>query len=55
MDIPKTCDDMQIKFKIPNTSQEPSGSSEAKNQDLKGMDVLSTFKINIDSGNSEYG
>ena len=45
--VPKTCDHIQIKIKIPNHSQEPLASSKAQNQDFKDMDVLCTFKIMI--------
>ena len=50
----KTSDHTEIKIKMPNPSQEPPGSSEAPNQDLKDMDVLCTFKIKIESQNLEY-
>ena len=30
---------------MPNPSQEPPTSSKAPNEDLKGMDILCTFKI----------
>ena len=40
---------------MPNPSHDPPGSSKAPNQDLKDMDVLCTFKIKIESQNSEYG
>ena len=36
---------------MPNPSQEPP----APNEDLKDMDVLCTFKIKIESQNSEQG
>ena len=39
---------------IPNPSQEPPASSKAQNQDVKDMDVLCTFKINIESQNLEH-
>ena len=45
---------IQIKIKMQNPSQEPLASSKAPNQDLKDMDVLCTFKIKIESQNSEY-
>ena len=35
----KTSDNIQIKIKMPNPSQEPPASSKAQNQDLKNMDV----------------
>ena len=45
--VSKTSDHMQIKIKIPNTSQEPPVSSKALNGDLKDIDVLCTLKIKI--------
>ena len=50
-----TSDHIQIKDKMPNPSQEQPASSKAPNQDLKDMDVLCTFKIKIESQNSENG
>ena len=55
MGVSKTSDHIQIKIKMPNPSQEPPASSKAQNNDLKDMDVLCTFKIQIESQNSEYG
>ena len=40
-----TSDNIYIKIKMPNPSQEPTASSKAPNEDLKDMDVLCTFKI----------
>ena len=34
---------------------EPTASSKAPNEDLKDMDVLCTFKIDIESKNVEHG
>ena len=34
---------------MPNSSEEPPASSKASDQDLKDMDVLCTFKIQIKS------
>ena len=48
-----TSDHIQIIIKMPNPSQEPPESSKAPNQDLKDMDVLCTFKIKIESQNSD--
>ena len=45
MSVPKTSDHIQIKIKMPNPSQDPPASSKARNQDLKDMDILCTFKI----------
>ena len=41
--------------KILKLSQEPPASSKAPIQDLKDMDVLCTFKIKLESQNSEHG
>ena len=46
--VSKTTDHIQIKFKIPNSIQEPPASSKAPNEDLKDMDLLCTFKIKIE-------
>ena len=40
---------------MPTPSQEPPASSKAPNEDLKDMDVLCTFKIEIESQNFEHG
>ena len=50
----KTSNHIQIKIKMPNPSQEPPASSKAQNQDLKAIDVLCIFKINIESQNLDY-
>ena len=55
MDVSKTSDHIQIKINIPNPSQKPQASSKATNQDLKDMDVLCVFKIEIENQNSELG
>ena len=55
MGVSKTSDDIQIKIKMPNPSQEPPAFSKAPNEDLKDMDVLWTFKIKIKSQNSDHG
>ena len=55
MGVSKTTETINIKIKMPNPSQEPPASSKAPNEDLKDMDVLCTFKIKIESHNSEYG
>ena len=46
---------IQIKIMMPNPSQEPPESSKAPNEDLKDMDVLCTFKIQIESPNLDHG
>ena len=40
---------------MPNPSHDPPASLKTPNQDLKDMDVLGTFKIKIESQNSEHG
>ena len=55
MGVSKTSDHIQIKIKIPNPSQEHPASSKVPNDDLKDMDVLCTFKIKIESQNSDNG
>ena len=55
MGEPKTSYYIQINIKMPNPSQEPAASSKAPNQDLKDMDVLCTFQINIESQNLDHG
>ena len=40
MGISKTSDNIQIKMKLPNPSQEPPASSESQNEDLKDMDAV---------------
>ena len=53
--ISNTSDYIQIKIKVRNHSQEPPVSPKAPNEDLNYMDVLCTFKIKVESQNSEYG
>ena len=55
MGVPKTSKHIQIHIRMQNPSQEPPVSSKAPNKDLKDMDVLCTFKIKIESQNSDYG
>ena len=55
MGVQKTSDHIQINIKTQNPSQEPPASSKAPNEDLKDMDVLCTFKIKIESQNSDHG
>ena len=55
MGVSNTIDYIQIMIKMPNSSKEPPASSKAPNQDLKDMDVLCTFKVKVESQNSEYG
>ena len=49
MGVSKTIDHNQIKIKIPNPSKEPPASFKAPNQDLKDMNVLCTFNIQVES------
>ena len=53
MGISKTSDYFQIKINMPDSDQEPPASSKAPNQDVRDMDVLCTFKIQIESQYSE--
>ena len=53
--VPKTSDHIKIKIVISNLSQEPPEPSKAPNQDFKDIDVLSTFKIKIESQNLDHG
>merc|ERR1712081_169509 len=55
MGVPMASDHIHINIRMPNPSREPPVSPKAPNQDLKDMDVLCTFKIKIESQNSEYG
>ena len=54
MGISKTSNHIQIKFKMPNSSQEPPAYSKAPNEDFKDMDVLGTLKIKIESLNLDH-
>ena len=54
MGVQKTNYPIKIKINRSNPSQESPASSKAPDQDLKDMDVLCTFKIKIESKNSEY-
>ena len=40
MGVSRTIDNILIKNKMPNPSQEPPASSKAQNEDLNDMDVL---------------
>ena len=53
--VSKTSDNIQIKIKMPNQSQESPVSSKSPNEELKDMDVLCNFKIKIESQNLEHG
>ena len=55
MGVQKTSDHIQIKIKMPNPSQEPPVPFKAPNEVLKDMDILSTFKTEIESQIFEYG
>ena len=51
MDVSKTIDHIYIKIKMSKPSKEHPASSKAKNEDLKDIDVLCTFKIKTESQN----
>ena len=53
--VSKTSDNIHIKVKIHIAIQEPPESSNSEIQDSKVMDVLCTFKIKIESQNSDHG
>ena len=55
MGVSNTSDQMQIKIKMQNSSEEPPASFKASDQDLKDMDIPCTFKILMKSQNSEHG
>ena len=54
MGLPRTTDQIKIKIKMPNPSQETPASSKAPNEDLTDMDVVFTFKIKIESQNLDH-
>ena len=54
MGMAMTSDHIQIKIKMSNLSQELPASSKTSNQGLKDVDVLCTFKINLQSQNLEH-
>ena len=54
MALSKTSEYIIVKIKMPNPSLEPPASSTASNEDLKYLDVLCTFKINIESQNLDH-
>ena len=55
MSVSKTSDNIQIKIKMPNPIQVPPASSKAPKEDLRDMNVLGTFRIKIESQNSDHG
>ena len=55
MGVSKTSDHIQIKFKMPNSGQEPPASSKDPNEDSKDMNILCTLEIKIEGQNSEHG
>ena len=55
MYVSKTVDHTVIKINMPNPSQDPQASSKAPNEDLKDMDVLCTFKIQVESQSMDHG
>ena len=54
MSVSKNSDHVQNKIKMPNPSKKPPAPTKAPNEDLKDMDVLSTFEIKIESQNFEH-
>ena len=54
MGVSKTSDDIQIKIKMTNPSQEPPASSKALNQDLNDMNILCTFKTKMETQNLKH-
>ena len=54
MHVSKTSGHIQIKIKMPYPSKEPLASSKALNEELKDMDILCTFKINIEIQNAVH-
>ena len=54
MGVSETSDHIQIKIKIPQPHQELTVSSKAQNEELMDMDVLCTFKLEIDTQNLEH-
>ena len=55
MGVSKTSDHIQIKIEMLNPNQKPPVPTNAPNKDKKDMDVLCTFKIEIECQNLEYG
>ena len=55
MGLPETSEHIQLKIKMSNPSQEPPASSKAPKDDLKDMDDLCTFKMKMESQNSDHG
>ena len=53
MGVQKNNNHVQIKTKIQNPIQERPAYSKAQNQGLKDIDVLCTFKIEIEDQNLE--
>ena len=48
MGVTKTSDLIQIKIKMPESSQEPPAPTKDTNKDLKDMDILCTFKFKVE-------
>ena len=55
MVVSNTSDHIPIKIEMPSPSQELPASSKAPNEDLKDIKVFYTFKIKIESQNSDHG
>ena len=54
MGISKTSDHIQIKIRLPHSSEEPPASSKDPNDDLIDMDVLCIFKIKLETWYLEH-
>ena len=55
MRVQKTSDHVKIKINMLNPSQKLPVSLKAPNEDLKDIDVLCNFKINIESNKLDHG
>ena len=55
MGVSKTSENIEIKINMPKPSQESPASFKVPYQDLQVIDVLCTFKIKMESQNSEHG
>ena len=54
MGLSKISDHIQVKIQMLKPSQEPPAPTKVAYQDLKDMDVLCTFKIKVESQNSDH-
>ena len=55
MGVSKTSNNIKSKINRPNPSQETTASSKVPNEDLKDIDILCTFEINIESQKLDHG